>query len=212
MNFYDSALITLVIFTALFYLHWNRIDKVVDEALFSRFLFFGVLLGIVYAVLFVYAFFSLYQYIDLMLFSTFLLLPAIATGGQLSILSGKYKLRKDILQLSSSLGGAFSLPVSFGVAMVSSTALLDYAFVAVITVFAFLVNLMSAVLLSLGGIRRKMLFFYNLAFLVQMLFSSSVFLEYLYGRYSLFTIVPEVALAAILYMTIFHGRLREGNE
>ena len=72
MNFYPAILIPLAIFTPLFYLNWNRIDKIVDESLFARFLLFGVLLGIVYIVMFLYSFFALDQYIDLMFISIML--------------------------------------------------------------------------------------------------------------------------------------------
>lgn len=209
MNFYASILIPLAVFTPLFYINWNRIDKLVDESLFSRFLFFGLLLGAIYSILFLYVFFSLFRYEDLMLFSILIFLPLLAAVEQLSMVSGKYRKRTDLIQLSSSMGGAFSLPVSFGIALVTSESLLNYVFVALISLFAFLANLMSSVLLGIGASNNKVMLYYNFSFLVQMLFSSTVFIEYLYGSYSLLTILPEIGLAIILYMGIFHTRLNK---
>jgi hypothetical protein len=207
MNFYPAVLIPLAIFTPLFYLNWNRIDKIVDESLFARFLLFGLLLGIIYSVLFLYSIFTIYRYEDLMLFSLLLFLPLLSAGEQLSMITGKYRGRRDLLQLSSSLGGAFSLPVTFGVAIATTTSLPNYFFVAAVALLAFLTNLMSGVLLAIGASRNRVLLYYNFAFLVQMLFSSSIFIEYLYGSYAIITIVPEVAVAILLYMKFFHGRL-----
>jgi hypothetical protein len=208
MNFYPAILIPLSIFTPLFYLNWNRVDKLVDESLFARFLLFGLLLGIVYVVMFLYSFFTLDQYIDLMLFSVMLFLPLLSAGEQLSIISGKYRSRKDLLQLSTSLGGAFSFPVAFAVAIVTTPSLLNYVFVALVTLFAFLTNVISSALLSIGASKKRVLLYYNFAFLVQMLFSSSIFIEYLRGSYALLTILPELALAILIYIRFFHVRLR----
>ena len=207
MHFYPAILIPLAVFTPLFYLNWNRIDKIVDESLFARFLFFGLLLGILYAVMFVYSFSTLKQYIDLTLFAIMLFLPILSTGEQLFIITGKYRGRKDIVQLSSSMGGAFSFPVAFAIAVVTSTSLQNYFFVAIVAAFAFLANVMSAVLLSIGASKNRILLYYNFAFLVQMLFSSSIFLEYLKGPYGLFVIIPEIVVAILLYTKFFHARI-----
>lgn len=214
MNFYPAILIPLAVFTPLFYLNWNRIDKIVDESLFARFLLFGLLLGVVYVIMFVYSFFALDEYIDLMLFSIMLFLPLLSAGEQLSIMTGKYRTRKDLLQLSTSLGGAFSFPVAFAIAIVTTPSLLNYIFIAIVTLFAFLTNLMSCAILSIGASKNRVLLYYNIAFLVQMLFSSSIFVvsssifvEYLDGKYALLTIVPEVAVAILLYMKFFHARI-----
>lgn len=207
MNFYVSAIIPLAIFTPLFYLNWNRIDKLVDESLFARFLLFGILLGIVYAILFFYTFITLYRYIDLMLFAILMFLPLLAAGEQLSIITGKYRSRKDLMQLSSSLGGAFSLPVTFVIGIVIQPAFLNYIFLALIVPFAFLTNLMSSVILATGAAKFRVLLYYNFAFLIQMMFSSSIFVDYLYGSYSLLTILPEMGVAILLYMKIFHASL-----
>ena len=207
MNFYPAILIPLAIFTPLFYLNWNRIDKIVDESLFARFLLFGLLLGVVYVVLFLYSFFTLDRYIDLMLFTVLLFLPILSAGEQLSIITGKYRTRKDILQLSSSLGGAFSFPVSFSIALVTSSSISNYIFIALVTLFAFLTNVMSSAALSIGASNNKVLLYYNFALLIQMLFSSSIFIEYLYGSYALITTIPEIAVAILLYMKFFHARL-----
>ncbi|MCW6158391.1 MAG: hypothetical protein LVQ63_02765 [Thermoplasmatales archaeon] len=207
MNFYPAILIPLAIFTPLFYLNWNRIDKVVEESLFGRFLLFGLLLGIVYVFLFLYTFYTLSRYIDLMLFSVMLFLPLLSAGEQLSILTGKYRTRKDLIQLSTSLGGAFSFPVAFAIALVTYTSTINYIFVALVTLFAFLANVMSASLLSIGIAKNRVLLYYNFAFLVQMMFSSSIFVEYLFGSYALITIIPEIAVAILLYMKFFHERL-----
>jgi peptidoglycan/LPS O-acetylase OafA/YrhL len=207
MNFYPAVLIPLSIFTPLFYLNWNRIDKIVDESLFARFLLFGLLLGIIYSVLFLYSFFTIYRYEDLMLFSLLLFLPMLSAGELLSMVTGKYRGRKDLIQLSSSLGGAFSLPVTFGIAIVTTTSPPNYFFVAMVALLAFLTNLMSGVLLATGASRNRVLLYFNFAFLVQMLFSSSIFIEYLYGSYAIITILPEIAIAILLYMKFFHERL-----
>ena len=207
MNFYPAILIPLAIFTPLFYLNWNRIDKVVEESLFGRFLLFGLLLGIVYVFLFLYTFYTLSRYIDLMLFSVMLFLPLLSAGEQLSILTGKYRTRKDLIQLSTSLGGAFSFPVSFAIALVTYTSTINYIFVALVAIFAFLANVMSASLLSIGIAKNRVLLYYNFAFLVQMMFSSSIFVEYLFGSYALITIIPEIAVAILLYMKFFQERL-----
>ena len=207
MNFYPAILIPLAIFTPLFYLNWNRIDKLVDESLFARFLFFGLLLGILYAAMFVYSLSTLKQYIDLTLFAIMLFLPILSTGEQLFMVTGKYRKREDLVQLSSSMGGAFSFPVAFAIAIVTSTSLLNYFFVAMVALLAFLTNVMSAGLLSIGASKNRVLLYYNFAFLVQMLFSSSIFVEYLYGSYALFTIIPEIAVAILLYIKFFHVRL-----
>ena len=207
MNFYPAILIPLAIFTPLFYLNWNRIDKIVDESLFARFLLFGLLLGVVYVVLFLYSFFTLDRYIDLMLFTVLLFLPILSAGEQLSIITGKYRTRKDLLQLSSSLGGAFSFPVSFSIALVTSSSISNYIFIALVTLFAFLTNVMSSAALSIGASNNKVLLYYNFALLIQMLFSSSIFIEYLYGSYALITTIPEIAVAILLYMKFFHARL-----
>jgi hypothetical protein len=207
MNFYPAILIPLAIFTPLFYLNWNRIDKVVEESLFGRFLLFGLLLGIVYVFLFLYTFYTLSRYIDLMLFSVMLFLPLLSAGEQLSILTGKYRTRKDLIQLSTSLGGAFSFPVSFAIALVTYTSTINYIFVALVALFAFLANVMSASLLSIGIAKNRVLLYYNFAFLVQMMFSSSIFVEYLFGSYALITIIPEIAVAILLYMKFFQERL-----
>lgn len=209
MNFYPAILIPLAIFTPLFYLNWNRVDKVVDESLFARFLLLGILLGILYAVLFLYSFFTVYQYIDLMLFITLLFLPLLSAGEQLAIMTGKYRPRKDLIQLSSSLGGAFSLPVTFGVAIATNTSFDNYIFIALVALLAFLTNIMSSILLARGVMLKRVLLYYNFAFLVQMLFSSSIFIEYLYGTYAIITIVPEIVIAALLYKKFFHEVLRE---
>jgi hypothetical protein len=207
MDFYSSILIPLVIFTPLFYLNWNRVDKAVDESLFSRFLLFGILLGIVYSVLFLYAFYTVFRYEDLTLFATLIFLPLLAGVEQLSILSGKYRTRRDLIQLSTSLGGAFSLPVTFGIALVTSASNLNYLFIALITVLSFVSNIMSGVLLAIGVSSNRIFLYYNYAFLVQMLFSSSIFFEYLFGSYSIFLILPESVLAVLLYIGIFNRRL-----
>ena len=207
MNFYPAILIPLAIFTPLFYLNWNRIDKIVDESLFARFLLFGLLLGIVYVVLFLYSFFTLDRFKDLMLFTVLLFLPILSAGEQLSIITGKYRTRKDLLQLSSSLGGAFSFPVSFSIALVTNSSISNYIFIALVTLFAFLTNVMSSATLSIGASNNKVLLYYNFALLIQMLFSSSIFIEYLYGSYALITIVPEIGVAILLYMKFFHVRL-----
>ncbi|MEM0133981.1 MAG: hypothetical protein QXU18_01965 [Thermoplasmatales archaeon] len=206
MNFYPAILIPLAVFTPLFYLNWNRIDKIVDESLFARFLLFGLLLGVVYVVMFLYSFFVLDQYIDLMLFSIMLFLPLLSAGEQLSVMSGKYKTRKDLIQLSTSLGGAFSFPVSFAIAIVTAPSMLNYAFIALVTLFAFITNVVSSAVLSMGVTKRKVLLYYNFAFLVQMLFSSSIFIEYLYGSYAMITIIPEIGVAILLYMRFIHAR------
>ena len=161
MNFYPAILIPLAIFTPLFYLNWNRIDKVVEESLFGRFLLFGLLLGIVYVFLFLYTFYSLSRYIDLMLFSVMLFLPLLSAGEQLSILTGKYRTRKDLIQLSTSLGGAFSFPVAFAIALVTYTSTINYIFVALVTLFAFLANVMSGSLLSIGIAKNRVLLYNN---------------------------------------------------
>ncbi|MCL5408352.1 MAG: hypothetical protein M1518_03200 [Candidatus Thermoplasmatota archaeon] len=207
MNFYPAILIPLAIFTPLFYLNWNRIDKIVDESLFARFLLFGLLLGVVYVVLFLYSFFTLDRFKDLMLFTVLLFLPILSAGEQLSIITGKYRTRKDLLQLSSSLGGAFSFPVSFSIALVTNSSISNYIFIALVTLFAFLTNVMSSATLSIGASNNKVLLYYNFALLIQMLFSSSIFIEYLYGSYALITIVPEIGVAILLYMKFFHVRL-----
>ncbi len=210
MNFYVSALVPLIIFTPLFYLNWNRVDKVVEESLFARFLFFGLLLGIIYAVLFFYSFITLYRYIDLMLFAIMLFLPLLAAGEQLSVVTGKYRSRKDIIQLSSSLGTAFSLPVAFAIGIVTEPAILpNYIFLAMIVPFAFLTNLMSGVILAIGATRSRVLLYYNVAFLMQMLFSSAIFIDYLTGSYAILTLIPEIGVAVVLYMKFFHERLSE---
>ena len=207
MNFYPAILIPLAVFTPLFYLNWNRIDKIVEESLFARFLFLGLLLGILYAFMFVYSISTLKEFIDLTLFAVVIFLPLLSTGEQLFIVTGKYRGRKDIIQLSSSMGGAFSLPVAFGVAIVSSSSLPNYVFVALIAAFSFITNVMSAALLSIGASKSRILHYYGLAFLIQVLFSSSIFLEYWYGSYSLYAIIPEIAVAIMLYKRYFHSRL-----
>ncbi len=207
MNFYPAVLIPLAIFTLLFYLNWNRIDRYVDESLFARFLLFGLLLGTLYVVMFYYSYYSLHRFIDLTLFAIMLFLPLLASGEQMLILTGKYRKRDDLLQLSTSLGGAFSFPVAFVIALVTGPSLLNYVFVGIVTVFSFLVNVMSSAVLSMGASKGRILIYYNVAFLLQMLFSSSIFIEYLYGIYALFTIVPELAIAILLYMKFFHVRL-----
>ncbi len=212
MNFYPAILIPLAVFTPLFYLNWNRIDKVVDESLFARFLLFGLLLGIIYIVMFLYSFLALVQYIDLMFFSVMLFLPLLSAGEQLSIITGKYKTRNDLIQLSSSLGGGFAFPVSFAIALVTSASILNYLFVGLITLFAFLTNIMSSGLLSIGVSKQSARLHFFLAFLVQMFFSSSIFIEYLYtgtseSYYAMIAIVPEIAVAILLYTKFFHVRL-----
>ncbi len=207
MNFYPAILIPLVIFTPLFYLNWNRIDKKVDESTFARFLLYGLLLGVLYLVLFLYSFFTVEQYIDLTLFAMMLFLPLLSAGEQLSMMTGKYRTRNDLPQLASSLGGAFSFPVSFGIALVTSPSILNYIFVALVAAFAFLANLMSSVVLSIGASKGRVMLYYNLAFLIQMMFSSSIFVEYRYSYYAFLTIVPELALAALIYIKFFHGML-----
>lgn len=211
MDFYSSILIPLVIFIVLFYLNWNRVDKIVDESIFSRFLLFGILLGTLYSVLFAYVFYSFFKDEALMLFSTLIFLPLLAAVEQLSILSGKYRTRDDLVQLSSSLGGAFSLPISFTIALLTASSTLNYIFIVLITVFAFLINLMSSVLLATGAKNNRVMLYYNFAFLVQMLFSSAIFTEYLYGKFSLLTVLPELALTIILYIGIFHKKLNKGT-
>lgn|GEM_PF-851046 len=210
MNFYPAVLIPLTIFTVLFYFNWNRIDRIVDERLFARFLLYGLLLGIIYLVLFLYAFFTVYRYIDLMLFVLLLFLPLLSAGEQLSVMTGKYRKRDDLYQLGSSLGGAFSLPVSFGIAIVTAGGLDDYFFLALIVVLSFLCNLMSAALLARGAAMNRTLLFYNIAFLVQMLFASGVYAEYLFSAEAIFVVLPEVALAIFLYFRFFHKTLGTG--
>ncbi|MEM0141278.1 MAG: hypothetical protein QXN66_04485 [Thermoplasmatales archaeon] len=207
MNFYAAILISLGVFTILFYLNWNRIDKIVDESTFARFLLYGILLGIVYTVLFLYAFLTISTYIDLMFLVTFLFLPLLSSGEQLSVITGKYRQREDLYQLGSSLGGAFSFPVSFGIAIVTEGGFQDYFYVALIASFAFITNLMSGTLLAEGAKFNKIRLYYALAFLVQILFSSAVFLEYLKGSYALIAVVPEVILATFLYFGFFHKQL-----
>ncbi|MEM2615443.1 MAG: hypothetical protein QXO44_01705, partial [Thermoplasmatales archaeon] len=181
MNFYAAILISLSAFTVLFYINWNRIDRIVDERIFVRFLLYGILLGIVYTVLFLYAFITVSPYIDLIFLVTFIFLPLLSAGEQMSMFTGKYKNRSDLYQLGSSLGGAFSFPVSFGIAIITKNSIDDYFFVTLIAAFAFLTNMMSGMLLSKGAMLNKIRFYYFLAFLVQMMFSSAVFLELLEG-------------------------------
>jgi len=209
MNFYVSSLIPLILFTLLFYVNWNRVDKKVDEGKFARFLFFGILMGILYSILFIYAYFSLYRYIDLMLFAILLLLPLVASGSQLSILSGKYKAREDLIPLSSSLGSAYSLPISFIIAIVTSPSFINYVYIGLITLFSFITGIMSSVLLATGIRRGRIMLYYNGAFLIQMLFSSSIFFEYLFGEYSLTIVIPEILFAGLLYIFIFHRKIME---
>lgn len=209
MNFYVSSLIPLILFTLLFYVNWNRVDKKVDEGKFARFLFFGILMGILYSILFIYAYFSLYRYIDLMLFAILLLLPLVASGSQLSILSGKYKTREDLIPLSSSLGSAYSLPISFIIAIVTSPSFINYVYIGLITLFSFITGIMSSVLLATGIRRGRIMLYYNGAFLIQMLFSSSIFFEYLFGEYSLTIVIPEILFAGLLYIFIFHRKIVE---
>ncbi|MGC8645039.1 MAG: hypothetical protein ACP5UO_02070 [Thermoplasmata archaeon] len=207
MNFYPAVLIPLAVFTVLFYLNWNRVDKIVDEHIFARFLLYGLLLGVLYLVLFLYSFLTISSYEDLMLFATLLFLPLLSAGEQLSVLTGKYRKRGDLYQLGSSLGGAFSFPVSFGIAIMSRGELADYFFVALMTVFAFLANVMSGALLARGAAANRTLFFYNLAFLVQMLFSSAIFAEYLVNSAAIYIVLPEILIAALLYFRFFHKSL-----
>ena len=207
MNFYPAILIPLAIFTPLFYLNWNRIDKIVDESLFARFLLFGVLLGIVYIVMFLYSFFALDQYIDLMFISIMLFLPLLSAGEQLAIITGKYRIRKDLIQLSTSLGGAFSFPVSFAVAIVTSSSYLNYFFIALIAFFAFFTNVISSAILSIGVSRNRGLLYFISAFLVQMLFSSTIYVEYIKSSYAFITIIPEIALTILLYIRFIHHKL-----
>lgn len=212
MNFYISSLIPLILFTLLFYANWSRVDRQVDESKFARLLFLGILMGIVYSILFIYAYFSLYRYIDLMLFAILLLLPLVASGSQLSILSGKYRNRDDLIPLSSSLGGAYSLPISFVIAMVTVGSTLNFIYIGLITVFSFIVGIMSAMLLATGVRKGRIMLYYNYAFLIQMLFSSAIFFEYLFAEYSLTIIIPEILFASLLYVFIFHKRLKGGMK
>ncbi|MEM0127295.1 MAG: hypothetical protein QXW29_04690 [Thermoplasmatales archaeon] len=207
MNFYAAILISLSAFTVLFYINWNRIDRIVDERIFVRFLLYGILLGIVYTVLFLYAFITVSPYIDLIFLVTFVFLPLLSAGEQMSMFTGKYKNRSDLYQLGSSLGGAFSFPVSFGIAIITKNSIDDYFFVTLIAAFAFLTNMMSGMLLSKGAMLNKIRFYYFLAFLVQMMFSSAVFLELLEGSYSLIAVIPEVLVAVALYLRFFHREL-----
>ncbi|MEM4212894.1 MAG: hypothetical protein QXO63_01100 [Thermoplasmatales archaeon] len=207
MNFYAAILISLSAFTVLFYINWNRIDRIVDERIFVRFLLYGILLGIVYTVLFLYAFITVSPYIDLIFLVTFIFLPLLSAGEQMSMFTGKYKNRSDLYQLGSSLGGAFSFPVSFGIAIITKNSIDDYFFVTLIVAFAFLTNMMSGMLLSKGAMLNKIRFYYFLAFLVQMMFSSAVFLELLEGSYSLIAVIPEVLVAVALYLRFFHREL-----
>ncbi|MEL9914900.1 MAG: hypothetical protein QW078_03200 [Thermoplasmatales archaeon] len=207
MNFYAAILISLSAFTVLFYINWNRIDRIVDERIFVRFLLYGILLGIVYTVLFLYAFITVSPYIDLIFLVTFIFLPLLSAGEQMSMFTGKYKNRSDLYQLGSSLGGAFSFPVSFGIAIITKNSIDDYFFVTLIAAFAFLTNMMSGMLLSKGAMLNKIRFYYFLAFLVQMMFSSAVFLELLEGSYSLIAVIPEVLVAVALYLRFFHREL-----
>ncbi|MGC8562230.1 MAG: hypothetical protein ACP5UZ_02135 [Thermoplasmata archaeon] len=207
MNFYPAILIPLAIFTPLFYLNWNRIDKIVDESIFARFLLFGVLLGIVYIVMFLYSFFALDQYIDLMFISIMLFLPLLSAGEQLAIMTGKYRTRKDLIQLSTSLGGAFSFPVSFAIAIVTSSSDLNYIFIALVALFAFFTNVNSSTILGIGVSRNRGLLYFISAFLVQMLFSSAIYVEYLKSSYAFITIVPEIAATILLYTIFFHHRI-----
>jgi len=207
MNFYPAILIPLAIFTPLFYLNWNRIDRIVEESLFARFLLFGVLLGIVYIVMFLYSFFALDQYIDLMFISIMLFLPLLSAGEQLAIITGKYRTRKDLIQLSTSLGGAFSFPVSFAVAIVTSSSYFNYFFIALIAFFAFFTNVISSTILSIGVSRNRGLLYFISAFLVQMLFSSSIYVEYIKSSYAFITIIPEIALTILLYIRFIHHKL-----
>ncbi len=207
MNFYVSSLIPLILFTILFYINWSRLDKKVDEGKFARFLFYGILMGVLYSVLFVYAYLSLSQYIDLMIFAVLLLLPVIASGSQLSVLSGKYKTREDLIPLSSSLGSSYSLPISFIIAMLTSPSIPNYIYIAFITIFSFVTFLMSSVTIAIGIKKGRVMLYYSAAFLIQMLFSSSIFFEYLYGSYSLMIIIPEILFAVLLYIFIFHKKI-----
>lgn len=207
MNFYPAILIPLAVFTPLFYLNWNRIDRYVDESLFARFLFFGLFLGIIYALMFVYSFSALKHYIDLTLLAVVFFLPLLSAGEQMFIVTGKYRNRKDLLQLSSSLGGAFSFPVAFSIAIVTTSSLLNYVFVALVALFAFLASVVSSAIMAIGAEGKRVPSHFLMAFLVQMLFSSSIFIEYLYGPYALITIVPEIAVTIMLYMKFFHVRL-----
>ncbi len=207
MNFYVSSLIPLILFTILFYINWSRLDKKVDEGKFARFLFYGILMGVLYSVLFVYAYLSLSKYIDLMIFAVLLLLPVIASGSQLSVLSGKYKTREDLIPLSSSLGSSYSLPISFIIAMLTSPSIPNYIYIAFITIFSFVTFLMSSVTIAIGIKKGRVMLYYSAAFLIQMLFSSSIFFEYLYGSYSLMIIIPEILFAVLLYIFIFHKKI-----
>ncbi len=208
MNFYISALIPFITFTALFYVNWNRVDKIVDEGKFARLLFYGLLMGIVYVVLFIYSWYSIYRFEDLMLFSLMLLLPLLASGSQLSILNNeKYRDRKDLVPLSTSLGGAYSLPVSFIIASVTAPSIYNYIFIAIITIYSFFINIMGAAVLATGVQRGRLMLYYNGAFLLQIMFSSSIFLEYLIGENALYVAVPEIVVTLLLYIKIFHGRI-----
>ncbi len=207
MNFYVSSLIPLILFTILFYINWSRLDKKVDEGKFARFLFYGILMGVLYSILFLYAYLSLSQYIDLMIFAVLLLLPVVASGSQLSVLSGKYKTRDDLIPLSSSLGSSYSLPIAFIIAMLTSPSIPNYIYIAFITIFSFVTFLMSSVTIAIGIKKGRVMLYYNAAFLIQMLFSSSIFFEYLYGSYSLIIIIPEILFAVLLYIFIFHKKM-----
>ena len=204
MNFYQSSLISLVIFTIIFYYHWNRFDKYIDESRFVRFLVFGILLGIIYGVLFSYLYIFDFYSGFLIVFSTLLLFPVIESGAILSIISGKYRKEKNLPLLSTAVGGGMALPEIFFYSLLVSSSFLDTLFSVSIGITTIFANIISSYLIGIGITHGKIIIYYNASILTQFLIGLTLVSDYVFGEYSIFLSISLAILSAIIYMLIFH--------
>ena len=209
MNFYQSALISLAVFTAIFYYHWNRFDQLIDESKFARFLAFGILTGIVYGFLFSYLYIFDFYSAFVIVFSTLLLFPVIESGAILSIISGKHRKEKNLPILSTAIGGGMALPQIFFYSILLSTSFLDVLFSISLSITAIFSNMISSYLIGNGISHGRMIIYYNASIITQFLVGFTLVSDYLFGRYSIFISISLSAFSAIIYMLIFN---RYNNE
>lgn len=204
MNFYQSSLITLIVFTIIFYIHWSRFDKKINEGVFARFLIYGILMGIIYGALIAYTYISEYYSIFIMIFSSFLLFPVILSGAVLAIISGKYRKVENLPISATAIGGGLSLVQIFFYSMLLTSSTIDLTFDLIISLTTIFVNIVSSYLIGSGIQKGKLLLYYNASIIAQFPLSISIIFDYFYGRFSLLTALPLAFLSAIIYILIIH--------
>ncbi len=204
MNFYQSALISLFTFTIIFYIHWSRFDRKINEGTFARLLIYGVLLGIIYGALIAYTYITEYDSIFVMVFSSFLLFPVILSGAILAITSGKYRNSENLPLLATAIGGGIALSQIFFYSILLTSSILDLIFSVAIAVTTIFLNMVSSFLIGTGIKKGRLLLYYNSSILIQFPLAISIIWDYFYGKFSLFTAIPVAFVSAIIYILIIN--------